>query len=101
MHYSPEKKELLYNLELLIIDEVSMVRPDILEHIDLILRNVKGSANPFGGVQSLFIGDLSQLSPIIREEEWALPDRYYVSPYFFMNAKPNEKLYDQILEWRA
>lgn len=83
MHYSPEKKELLYNLELLIIDEVSMVRPDVLDQIDLILRNVKDSAHPFGGVQLLLIGDLSQLSPIIREEEWAMLSRYYSSPYFF------------------
>src|ERR1700760_1512335 len=70
MHYSDEKKELLYNLELLIIDEVSMVRPDVLDHIDLILRNIKGNPSPFGGVQLLLIGDLSQLSPIIRDEEW-------------------------------
>lgn len=83
VHYSPEKKELLYNLELLIIDEISMVRPDILDQIDLILRNVKESNHPFGGVQMLLIGDLSQLSPIIREEEWALLSRYYTSPYFF------------------
>jgi len=68
IHYSPEKKELLYNLELLIIDEISMVRPDVLDHIDLILRNVKESTHPFGGAQLLLIGDLSQLSPIIREE---------------------------------
>ena len=83
LHYSPEKKELLYNLELLIIDEISMVRPDILDQIDLILRNVKESDHPFGGVQLLLIGDLSQLSPIIREEEWAMLGRYYTSPYFF------------------
>jgi len=83
IHYSPEKKELLYNLELLIIDEVSMVRPDVLDHIDLILRNIKESDHTFGGVQVLLIGDLSQLSPIIREEEWAMLSRYYASPYFF------------------
>lgn len=83
VHYSPEKKELLYNLELLIIDEISMVRPDILDQIDLILRNVKESAHPFGGVQLLLIGDLSQLSPIIREEEWTMLSRYYATPYFF------------------
>jgi hypothetical protein len=83
VHYTPEKKELLYHLELLIIDEVSMVRPDILDQVDLILRNVKESAYPFGGVQLLLIGDLSQLSPIIREEEWAMLGRFYASPYFF------------------
>lgn len=83
MHYSQEKKELLGSLELLIIDEISMVRPDVLDQIDLILRNVKGSAHPFGGVQLLLIGDLSQLSPIIRDEEWAVLRRYYQTPYFF------------------
>jgi hypothetical protein len=83
MHYSEEKKDLLANLELLIIDEISMVRPDVLDQIDLILRNVKAAAQPFGGVQLLLIGDLSQLSPIIREEEWAMLSRYYRTSYFF------------------
>lgn len=82
-HYSQEKKELLGNLELLIIDEISMVRPDVLDQIDLILRNIKESPHAFGGVQLLLIGDLSQLSPIIRDEEWALLSRYYATPYFF------------------
>jgi hypothetical protein len=81
--YSAEKRELLQTLELLIIDEVSMVRPDTLDQIDLILRNVKGSPHPFGGVQLLLIGDLSQLSPIIREEEWSILRPYYATPYFF------------------
>jgi hypothetical protein len=83
MHYNPEKKELLGSLELLIIDEISMVRPDVLDQIDLILRNVKESSHPFGGIQLLLIGDLSQLSPIIRNEEWAVLSRYYPTPYFF------------------
>jgi hypothetical protein len=83
VHYSPEKKDLLAHLELLIIDEVSMVRPDVLDQIDLILRNVKEINYPFGGIQLLLIGDLSQLSPIIREEEWTMLSRYYSSPYFF------------------
>jgi hypothetical protein len=83
IHYSQEKKELLGNLELLIIDEISMVRPDVLDQIDLILRNIKESPHAFGGVQLLLIGDLSQLSPIIRDEEWALLSRYYATPYFF------------------
>ena len=81
--YSAEKKDLLSNLELLIIDEISMVRPDVLDQIDLILRNVKGSAYPFGGVQLLLIGDLSQLSPIIRDDEWSILRQYYATPYFF------------------
>ncbi len=83
MHYSAEKRDLLANLELLIVDEVSMVRPDVLDQIDLILRNINGSAYPFGGVQLLLIGDLSQLSPIIRDEEWGILRPYYATPYFF------------------
>ncbi|TWR25708.1 AAA family ATPase [Mucilaginibacter pallidiroseus] len=82
-HYNPEKKELLANLELLIIDEISMVRPDVLDQIDLILRNVKGNKHPFGGVQLLLIGDLSQLSPIIKDDEWNILRPYYQTPYFF------------------
>lgn len=83
LHYSPEKKDLLASLELLIIDEVSMVRPDVLDHIDLVLRNLKSNTYPFGGVQLLMIGDLSQLSPIIREEEWMILGKYYTTPYFY------------------
>lgn len=83
LHYSNDKKELLGSLELLVIDEISMVRPDVLDQIDLILRNVKDNDYPFGGVQLLMIGDLSQLSPIIRDEEWAMLSRYYTTPYFF------------------
>jgi hypothetical protein len=82
-NYSDEKVELLAGLELLIIDEISMVRPDVLDQIDLVLRNIHGNNQPFGGVQLLLIGDLSQLSPIIREEEWLMLGRYYGNPYFF------------------
>lgn len=83
LHYNQEKKDLLASLELLIIDEISMVRPDVLDQIDLILRNIKGSSYPFGGVQVLLIGDLSQLSPIIKDDEWAMLRSYYATPYFF------------------
>ena len=81
--YSTEKRALLQSLELLIIDEISMVRPDVLDQVDLILRNVRGSTHSFGGVQLLLIGDLAQLSPIIRDEEWSLLRKYYGTPYFF------------------
>jgi len=96
VHYSAEKKDLLSNLELLIIDEISMVRPDVLDQIDLILRNVKGSAYPFGGVQLLLIGDLSQLSPIIREEEWGILRPYYSTPYFFSSLVMQKATYVRI-----
>ncbi|TSJ35909.1 AAA family ATPase [Mucilaginibacter corticis] len=81
--YSAEKRDLLQNLEVLVIDEISMVRPDTLDQIDLVLRNIKASAHPFGGVQLLLIGDLAQLSPIIREDEWNILRPYYATPYFF------------------
>ncbi|RWY50288.1 AAA family ATPase [Mucilaginibacter gilvus] len=96
LHYNDEKKELLGSLELLIIDEVSMVRPDVLDQIDLILRNIKGSPYPFGGVQLLLIGDLSQLSPIIREEEWRILNRYYKTPYFFSSLVMQKASYVRI-----
>lgn len=83
LHYSAEKRALLQSLELLIVDEISMVRPDVLDQIDLILRNVRSNQHAFGGVQLLLIGDLAQLSPIIREDEWALLRKWYTTPYFF------------------
>jgi hypothetical protein len=96
VHYNPEKKDLLASLELLVIDEISMVRPDVLDQIDLILRNVKGSNYPFGGVQLLLIGDLSQLSPIIREEEWGILRTYYATAYFFSSLAMQKAPYVRI-----
>ena len=80
--YSSEKIKLLKCLELLIIDEISMVRADILDFIDTALKNVKSSQLPFGGVQVLMIGDLYQLSPIAHDA-WHILKAYYKSPYFF------------------
>lgn len=78
------KQRVLRNLELLVIDEVSMVRADLLDTIDAVLRHFKHRPNlPFGGVQVLFIGDLFQLSPVAREDEWRLLQDYYEGPYFF------------------
>lgn len=94
--YSDEKKALLSSLELLIIDEISMVRPDVLDQVDLILRNIKDNSFPFGGVQLLLIGDLSQLSPIIRDEEWMVLSRYYATPYFFSSLVLQKAAYVRI-----
>ncbi|MFD0766938.1 HRDC domain-containing protein [Mucilaginibacter lutimaris] len=96
IHFNTEKKDLLANLELLVIDEVSMVRPDVLDQIDLILRNIKGSQHPFGGVQLLLIGDLSQLSPIIKDDEWAILRPYYNTPYFFSSRVMQKAPYVRI-----
>lgn len=94
--YSEEKKALLSSLEMLIIDEISMVRPDVLDQVDLILRSIKDNSFPFGGVQLLLIGDLSQLSPIIRDEEWMLLSRYYATPYFFSSLVLQKTAYVRI-----
>ena len=84
MQMRAQKQRVLRNLELLVIDEVSMVRSDLLDTIDAVLRHIKHQPNhPFGGVQVLVIGDLFQLSPVAREEEWRVLQDYYRGPYFF------------------
>ena len=84
MQLRQAKLRLLRNMELLVIDEVSMVRADLLDTIDAVLRHVRHRHSlPFGGVQVLFIGDLYQLSPVAREQEWQMLREYYDGPYFF------------------
>ena len=70
-------------MDLLVIDEVSMVRPDLLDAIDHTMRRFKNPFIPFGGVQLLLIGDLRQLSPVVRPEDWEIMKEHYSSPYFF------------------
>jgi len=78
------RKQVLRNLDLLIIDEVSMLRADVLDAIDFRLRSAKGLFNvPFGGVQLLLIGDLFQLPPIVRDNEWQVMRNFYKSMHFF------------------
>lgn len=78
------KRNLLKKLELLIIDEVSMLRADILDAVDNTLRWARQQRNnPFGGVQILFIGDLQQLPPVVKDQEWQLLCHYYKSLFFF------------------
>jgi len=82
--FSKAKIELLKELELLIIDEVSMLRADTLDCIDTILRTLrKNQSEPFGGVQVLFIGDLFQLPPVVKDDEWMTLKNYYDTPFFF------------------
>jgi Helix-turn-helix domain/PIF1-like helicase/UvrD-like helicase C-terminal domain len=78
-----EKLRVLREMELLIVDEVSMVRCDTLDAIDLVLRTVRRNRQPFGDVQVLLIGDVHQLPPVAKEVEWNLLKNYYRSPYFF------------------
>jgi hypothetical protein len=78
------RKQVLRSIDLLIIDEVSMLRADLLDAIDYRMRSVKGNFNTsFGGVQVLMIGDLYQLPPIIKDQERPLMERYYKSAHFF------------------
>ena len=80
---SKEKKNLIKTLDLLVIDEISMVRCDVLDAVDQELRKYRDRGKPFGGVQLLLIGDLQQLAPVAQEREWALLSPYYSTPYFF------------------
>lgn len=77
------KIEMLRELDLLIIDEVSMLRADMLDAIDYMLRRYRNNQEPFGGVQILFIGDMFQLPPVVQTAEWEQLKHYYPSPFFF------------------
>ncbi len=84
IHMQGHRRKVLQELELLVIDEISMVRADVLDAIDTILRHFRYRHHePFGGVQLIFIGDMFQLSPVATDEEWRLLSQYYASPYFF------------------
>jgi hypothetical protein len=80
---SGQKRAVIQNMELLIIDEVSMLRADLLDAMDFMMQSVRKNTKPFGGVQVLFIGDLLQLPPIIRDEEWRTLRTYYRGKFFF------------------
>jgi hypothetical protein len=85
-----DKKRLIRNLELLIIDEVSMLRADLLDAIDFTLKNIRKNDDPFGGLQILFIGDLLQLPPVVKNQEREYLNQYY-NGYFFFNSKVIEE----------
>ncbi|PBJ12738.1 helix-turn-helix domain-containing protein [Flavobacterium sp. ACN6] len=77
------KRNVIRNMELLIIDEVSMLRGDLLDAVDFMMQSVRRNSQAFGGVQVLFIGDLLQLPPVIRDEEWRTLRNYYKGKFFF------------------
>ena len=81
--FSREKINIIRTIDLLVIDEVSMVRADMLDAVDDVLRRYRDKDKPFGGVQLLLIGDLQQLAPVIKDSEWELLKPYYPSAYFF------------------
>ena len=81
--FSREKRKIIASIDLLIIDEISMVRADLLDAIDNVLRRFRDHTQPFGGVQLLMIGDLAQLTPVVTPEDDQLLRTYYDTPYFF------------------
>lgn len=81
--FSKTKVSIIKSLDLLIIDEISMVRADLLDSIDKTLRRYKNRNQVFGGVQLLMIGDLQQLSPVVKDNEWRLLQPFYKNAYFF------------------
>lgn len=82
-NFQKMKIEIIRSLELLVIDEISMVRADLLDSVDAVLRRYRGNEKPFGGVQMLLIGDMQQLSPVVRPEDEELLRPYYNTHYFF------------------
>ena len=81
--FSREKRKIIASIDLLIIDEISMVRADLLDAIDAVLRRFRDHMQPFGGVQLLMIGDLAQLTPVVTPEDERMLKPYYDTPYFF------------------
>ena len=81
--YRKDKLKLLREVEIIIIDEVSMLRADVLDMMDFSLRHIRRNQQKFGGVQMLFIGDLYQLPPVVRDENEYIMKKYYQSPFFF------------------
>jgi len=92
------KKAVIRNMELLIIDEVSMLRADLLDAMDFMMQTVRKKSSPFGGVQVLFIGDLLQLPPVIRDEEWRTLKTHYKGKFFFHShvIQQNPPLYIEL-----
>lgn len=83
MKYRKDKLDLLREMDTLVIDEVSMVRADMMDAIDFVLRSVRRRSDPFGGVQVIMIGDLYQLPPVIKDYTWDVLKHYYQTGYFF------------------
>ena len=95
--FGKEKRRIIASLDLLIIDEISMVRSDLLDAIDSVLRRYRDHYKPFGGVQLLMIGDLQQLTPVVTPEDEILLKPYYDTPYFFGSKALQEIEYVTIL----
>lgn len=93
IRYNKQRQQLLRKMELLVIDEISMVRCDVMDAIDTILKSIRRNYDtPFGGVQLLCIGDLHQLPPVAQNHEWAILQEYYTSPFFFDSVAIKEQM---------
>ncbi|WOC40949.1 helix-turn-helix domain-containing protein [Polaribacter sp. HL-MS24] len=88
--FSKTKIDIIKSLDLIIIDEISMVRADLLDGIDQVMRRYKNRNKVFGGAQVLMIGDLQQLAPVVRPNEWSLLQQHYNTVYFFSSKAYQE-----------
>lgn len=91
--FSKEKINIIRSLTLLVIDEISMVRADLLDAVDAVLRRYRDREKPFGGIQLLMIGDMQQLAPVVKEEERLLLEKYYETNFFFSSHALNKTKY--------
>lgn len=94
--FNKEKLRIIRSLDLLVIDEISMVRADLLDAVDNVLRRHCNPWQPFGGVQLLMIGDLAQLAPVVTEADHALLGSYYETPYFFSSKALQQAGYEML-----
>ncbi len=94
--FSKVKIAIIRSLDLLVIDEISMVRADTLDSVDEVLRRFRDRTKPFGGVQLLMIGDMGQLAPVVRDDEWEILRAHYPSPYFFDSRALGRTTYTSI-----
>jgi len=93
IRYNRQRQQLLRKMELLVIDEISMVRCDVMDAIDTILKSIRRNYDtPFGGVQLLCIGDLHQLPPVAQNHEWGILQEYYTTPFFFDSLAIKEQM---------
>ncbi len=94
--FSKVKRGIIKTLDLLVIDEISMVRANLLDAVDSVMRRYRVHDKPFGGVQLLLIGDLQQLAPVVKDGEWDMLKNYYDTPYFFSSKALNMTPYQTI-----
>ena len=94
--FGKAKRNIIKTLDLLVIDEISMVRADLLDAVDSVMRRYRAHNLPFGGVQLLLIGDLQQLAPVVKDDEWEMMKSYYDTPFFFSSKALNNAGYHTI-----